>query len=361
MDKNHWQTIRQAVARARREARLRHRDIAQALDISEGELISAHAGSFDAAESPLRARRLRAEWPQIVAALEGLGEVTACTRNVSCMHEKTGIYRNTSTDRDTGQVLGMHIDLCLFYRHWAHGFAVDERLVDGSMQRSLQFFDAQGLAVHKVLLRAASDVDAFYALVARFGSPQLAAGIEVARGAAAPACRCDDEVDVAAFRDAWASMRDTNEFSPLLERFGLGKLQALRLASPAFADQVEPASAQEVLSRAAQDGVPLVVMAGNAGAVQAHTGPVKRVAVTGPCVHVRDDGFNLHLREDRIAAAWIVRKPTSEGLVHSLELFDADGNAIAALQGERKPGGAERCEWRHLLATLSREPVACAA
>ena len=50
-------------------------------------------------------------------------------------------------------VLGEHIDLRIFPKVWAHGFAVEKR--DGAdIRRSLQFFDASGEAVHKVHLRA---------------------------------------------------------------------------------------------------------------------------------------------------------------------------------------------------------------
>lgn len=58
--------IAEEFARLRHEKNARHRDIAQQLHISEGELI---------------------------AALKPVSEVTALTRNASCVHEKTGVYR----------------------------------------------------------------------------------------------------------------------------------------------------------------------------------------------------------------------------------------------------------------------------
>jgi putative hemin transport protein len=67
---------------------------------------------------------------------------------------------------------------------------------------------------------------------------------------------------------------------------------------------------------------------------------------------VLDPGFNLHLREDHIASAWVVKKPTVDGLVTSLELFDAQGETIAMFFGERKPGHAELCAWRDLVEQL---------
>jgi putative hemin transport protein len=78
----------------------------------------------------------------------------------------------------------------------------------------------------------------------------------------------------------------------------------------------------------------------------------------GPWLNVLDPGFNLHLREDHIAQAWLVRKPTVDGLVCSLELFDAQGRNIAMMFGERKPGQAERCDWRTLLESLADRQTA---
>jgi putative hemin transport protein len=83
---------------------------------------------------------------------------------------------------------------------------------------------------------------------------------------------------------------------------------------------------------------------------------VKRVEVMGSWLNVLDPGFSLHMREDRIAATWVVKKPTSDGVVTSLELFDRDGEAMAMFFGERKPGKPELEPWRALVADLPRLP-----
>jgi len=357
--------LRRGFADARRPPARRHRDIAEQLGVSEGELVAAHAGFFDREESPLRAVRLAPQWPAIVAAIESLGEVTALTRNVSCVHEKVGTYRGASVNGQpggqVGLVLGGAIDLRVFYSAWAHGFGVQEETPHGT-QRSLQFFDAQGTAIHKVFLREASELDAYASLLARFGAEQIFAGIAPEPAPAPRPERPDEQVDVVAFQAAWSALRDTHEFFGLLRHHGVSRTQALRLASPAFARSVDAGAVQEVLSRAAQSGTSIMVFVGNPGIIQIHSGPVQRVELMGPWLNVLDPGFNLHLREDHVANAWIVRKPTVDGLVSSLELFDAEGNTIAMLFGERKPGQAERCDWRELLGSVAGEaPAGCAA
>ena len=351
--------LRQAFARARQQKRSRHRDIAEALQISEAALLAAHIGHFDETESPLHATRLRAEWAAIIGALEPLGPVMALTRNESCVHEKVGVYTGAaSAGHGMGMVLGGAIDLRLFYSQWAQGFAVRERLADGALQHSLQFFDSAGLAVHKVFLRPESDLAAFGMLMVQFAERDQQPGFDATPRAPEPAEKPDAEVDVTALRAGWASLRDTHEFFGLLKRFGVTRTQALRLADPQFVQPLPLGSAHELISRAAQEGVSIMVFVGNGGAIQIHSGPVQRVAVMGPWINVLDPGFNLHLREDHIASAYLVRKPTVDGLVCSLELFDAAGGTIAMLFGERKPGQAERCDWRTLLESLGDTKVA---
>lgn len=360
-----YSSIRNSFRQARQTPQARHRDIAQTLNISEGELVAAHGGSFNPSESPMQATRLQNQWPSIMAALPTLGQIMALTRNNHCVHEKVGTYSNVSANgtegKEVGLVMGPDIDLRVFYAHWAHGFAVQELLPNGQWQGSLQFFDAQGIAIHKVFMTPESDLSAYHALVAQFASDDRQLGISVATPSKPPEEALDETIDIKGFQAAWTALRDTHDFFLLLRRFGVSRTQALRLAPPDYAFSVGAESVFDVLHRAAQQSVPIMVFVSNPGMIQIHTGPVKQVAVTGPWLNVLDKGFNLHLREDRIASAWLVKKPTIDGLVHSLELFDAQGETIAMLFGERKPGSTERCDWRSILAPLTSEVVPCAA
>ena len=69
--------IREAFRAQRGQGRVRHREVADSLGLSEGELVAAHIGHAIGADGQhgLTATRLRAEWVDIVAALESLGEV----------------------------------------------------------------------------------------------------------------------------------------------------------------------------------------------------------------------------------------------------------------------------------------------
>jgi putative hemin transport protein len=323
--------------------RLRNRDAACALGISEAELVAAGLGA--------PAIRLQGPFGAMLAEFESLGDVMILTRNESAVHEKYGRFANVSANGHIGLVLNHDIDLRLFFKHWRFGFAVSDETAEGP-RRSLQFFDEGGDAVHKVFLRPSGDADAYTRLVERHRASEQEGGLTVVPHFARPKSKPDSAIDVESFRKAWQSLQDTHDFYGLLVNFGLEREQGLRLAGSDLAYRVAPKALRQLLEGAAVDAVPIMVFVGNRGAIQIHTGPVKRLKAMGPWFNVLDDGFNLHLREDHIDSAWVVRKPTRDGIVTSLELYDRDSELIASFFGSRKPGVAELESWRALVATL---------
>jgi len=380
------QTIPQAFSNLKRQGFIRQRDAAQRLHLSEGELIAAHVNEqtflrsvlrsdamplehespqletdFDEvfAASDLCTLRLRPEWHSLIASLDQLGEVMALTRNASCVHEKIGIYQNVSLTNHVGVVATSSIDLRAFYKNWIHGFAVFEVTARGP-QSSLQFFDVSGIAVHKIYLRANSHMQAYQDLVKKFAHASQQSGLYTESPAPKKTELADEKIDLHSFHQAWNTLRDTHDFYSLLKTHGVSRVQALRLAQPKYVQQVPCENILRVLTEAAAREVPLMVFVGNHGVLQIHSGVIQNVSYSRPWLNVLDANFNLHLRTDHIKTAWIVKKPTIDGLVTSFEIFDTQGDAIAMLFGVRKPGQQELSVWRSLIDDIQESQHTCA-
>lgn len=334
--------------------KLRQRDIALRLAVSEAELLASRAG-IDDGRGP-RVTRLQSSQEAVDALIRGLGTlgpVMALTRNEACVHEKDGPYLDIDLSGHAGLVLGRQIDLRLFHHRWRHAFAVEEEGARGT-QHSLQFYLGDGSATHKVFLRPASDVDAWRALRARWASDVQVTDLRV-EPLPPTEYPIAEEPDVELFREEWLAMTDTHQFFGMLRRHGLRRTDALRIAPPGHAHRVTNDSATRLLTTAARSGLPIMVFVGNRGCIQIHTGPVVNIRPLDAWINVLDDDFNLHLRTDLIAESWCVAKPTEDGPVNALELFDADGESIATFFGERKPGNPELPGWPALLATLEKQ------
>lgn len=354
--------VRQLFANARASGK-RARDAAESLGLSEGAALAAHVGGH---EYPLKATRLKGPWIELLQGLQACGPVMALTRNESTVHEKTGVYENLSGGPVMGLALGEDIDLRLFLDRWFAGFAVLEPAASPANPptQSLQFFDAHGLAVHKVFVRDATDRAAFDALVGRFAQPAAEPVVfKPATPNAAP--QADETIDVAALSAAWGAMTDTHQFFGLLRQHKAERQQALRLVEGQFTQRADLTAVRCLLDEAAMDGTSIMVFVGSPGCIQIHSGPVFRiepmVTPTALWINVLDTGFNLHLREDMIADVWTVRKPTADGIVTSVEAFDRSGELMAMFFGSRKPGTPELQGWRDIVARLPLREISVAS
>ncbi|OZI41306.1 hemin-degrading factor [Bordetella genomosp. 5] len=327
---------------AEREPKMRARNQAQALGVSEAELVAAGCGGADVTP-------LGGEMQALFRDIGTLGEVMALTRNDACVHERHGRYENINATGMVGIVLGPDIDLRVFFECWQSAWAVHQ---DG--RHSIQFFDRAGVAVHKVYRTDESDVAAWDAFVQK----HTVAPVWPETQAIAPAEEQPDVTDAAAFRDAWLAMTDTHHFFPLLRKYKVSRLGALRAAGHDLAQQVPTDVAERMLTQAAEDLLPIMCFVGNRGMIQIHTGTVNNLRRTGPWFNVLDPRFNLHLDTTAIEQAWIVNKPTTDGWVTSIECYAANGDLIVQFFGERKPGQPELTAWRKLLTGYCTEPLA---
>lgn len=319
---------------------LRARNLAQELGISEAELLAAQTGAHIV--------RLRNEPAEILGKLAPLGEVMALSRNEACVHERKGVYEGGSFDRHGKMTIGLFnnpdIDLRLFMDHWTFAYAVEE-----NERHSLQFFDRSGTAVHKVYLTGKSDQAAFQDLVAHFRADEQNPAIAVEAYPAPPADAADDAVDWQAFRAAWENLGDVHNFFPMLKKFKVGREQAFRHVGADFAHRLGNGAARRVLELARDRNCEIMVFVGNRGCIQIHTGPVRKLVEHGAWFNVLDPKFNLHLDERQIAATWVTRKPTDDGIITAVEVFDGDGELIVTFFGKRKPGIPEMPLWREIV------------
>ncbi|ACT94746.1 hemin-degrading factor [Dyadobacter fermentans] len=315
----------------------RIRDAAKALGTSEAELLATGLGES--------VQLLDGDFRELMKEMGALGHVMALTRNDHVVHERKGVYQNISFNNHVGLVLGEDIDLRLFLGDWKFGFAVSE-----NDRFSLQFFNSFGDAAHKIYLTEKSNKEAYHALVAKYLAADQDVNLFVNEKKEKEA-EPEEAAGLAksAFQAEWLALKDTHDFFTLLRKHKLTRKQALRNAPEGYAHRIKPESMKVLFDALSQSELPIMVFVSNPNCIQIHTGPIKKIFVMGPWLNVMDPEFNLHLREDAIDEAWVVRKPTEDGIVTGIELIDKDGVMFNQFFGKRKPGIPELAEWPALI------------
>ena len=354
-----WSTLRTE------QPKLQIRDAARALGVSEAQLLATNIGKG--------VTRLQADGNQpreIMRAALDLGLVQAITRNENGVIETTGVaskfkqagdkseQADAKQDPETearqrniaGGYLGGQIDLRFHFEHWKYAFAVEQAGRDGKPTRSLQFFDANGTAVHKIYVRSDAGVAVYDKLVANFRMPQQSGELNVLAVAPKAAEKPDAEIDVKEFQLAWKDMTDVHQFAQIMREFHLTREQALRLAPAGVVERVTPAALRTLLENAAKDKVAIMVFLGNEGLTQIYSGKIEKTMAAGGFFNVLDPDFNLHIRDTALRSGWVVKR----GGVTSVEFFDNDGTQVVSFFGVRERGKPQPQAWVDLADSLPK-------
>ncbi|MEM6843329.1 MAG: ChuX/HutX family heme-like substrate-binding protein [Bacteroidota bacterium] len=335
------------------EPNLRIREAAKRLELSEAQLLATTVGEDCV--------RLGGHWPEFLKRLPELGYVMSLTRNDGCILEHKGHFDQVSAfgkgDHWMATVIGP-IETRVFFSSWHVAFAVHQEK-NGRELTSFQIFDRAGDAITKIFLQKESNRDAYQAIVNEFKDEDQSA--EQSVPGTETKTYNDEEVDRDSFLADWDNLKDTHDFFPMLRKHQVHRYHALELAVEKYTYQIDPEALEGMLKHASQTKLPIMIFAGNRGNLQIHQDTVRTIRMlerghngAERWLNVLDPKFNMHLRMNLVDTAWVVKKPTEDGIVTAVELFDVQRNLITQFFGLRKPGIPQRGDWADLVTTLPK-------
>lgn len=340
---NQYQTLKVA------QPNIRSVDAAVQLGTTEAQLIASQVG-----QQAIKLNINQIE--NILKGLKKLEHVMALTRNGVVVSEIKGCYEKLYTSQRNNKKMGIAInpggiDLRLFLSQWASVFAVKlNNMV------SIQCFDKHGRAVHKIFNTDKTNLTAYQALINKYSDPEqsttlMVEPIKIQELETTP----QENINVAGFLTAWENLQDVHHFPALLTEFKVGRIQALELAQPNWAQEIPTASLPLIFSTLKEQQSEVMIFVNNNAAVQIYSGALNNLKQVGPWYNVLDEDFNLHIKNEDLARAFVVKKPTDNGntVVHSIEFFDESSNTVMTLFGRRVEGKEQPQQWITLCNKLS--------
>ncbi|KZN12708.1 hemin-degrading factor [Marinomonas sp. TW1] len=319
---------------------MRQRDVATQLEMSEAEMVYEQLG--------VQSLYFNDDFANLLKDLPSLGYVMILLRNDFAVHERKGVYENVKVGGPMGMGLIIssdnRIDLRLFLKRWKHGFAVQETLPNGS-RFSLQFYDENGVAIQKLYLQESSNVEAYMSLVTKYRHSNQQVRLSIVKRSEGVASEAQ-EIDQMALYQDWSNMTDVHQFVGLLKKYAVSRERAFDLVGEEYAQPFDIGKLKEVLITVADQQVPIMCFVGNKGGIQIHSGVIHSIVEKGDWLNILDPEFNLHLLMSGINRGWLIRKPTSDGIITSLELYDGTGNQVAQFFGKRIEKSPENKDWR---------------
>lgn len=326
--KQRWETFKAA------NPKVRIRDAAKQLGVSEAELVATNENNI----------RLRSDMSAILELLPTLADVMALTRNDAVVHEVTAPFQGMRQRDNTVMFFREGQDTRYFTEAWSYAYAVNE-----NERLSLQFFDTQGDAVHKVYLKENSELKAYQCLIKRFkADDQTPLVIERTTTVIASDTSQTVDIDAVELRQQWAAIRNVHQGNQIIKAHG-DRLAAYRALGDEYAKSLPVDSVEFLLTDLSEQQAGCMIFVMNEHAVQSFAGKISRLMRTGPWFNVLDPHFNLHLRTEAIAQVWMIRKPSDDGWVHSFSIFDEHEQEIMIVTDQRSRGEEESATWLNVI------------
>jgi putative hemin transport protein len=317
------------------------RDAAQTLGLSEGALL------LDAPES----RYLGRDFAAILERLRAVGPVLSTVRNDHAVLEKIAPVEKIALMGNFGLAVNVGgFDVRMFTDRWKHVLA-HTREAHGKTLRSIQFFDAYGLALQKIFLQDEAALEIWEAILRDFHQEKNF----IFKTGFARAYPKDEDFNLqqtAEFQQDWLELQDIHHFNGILETYGISRRKAFSLAPEGYARKLPREAIEKAYEVASRGDTPVMTFVGNRGIVQIQTGKIhhpERMEGWFNIFDKKETGFTLHLRDQAIHEVWRVCRPTKDSIVTCLEAMDERGDIILTLFGQRQEGEKERADWRRIV------------
>jgi putative hemin transport protein len=342
----HWNDY---LALKAQEPHLFLRDAAERLGISEGALL------LDAPESLYLGR----DFAAILDRLPAVGAVLSVVRNAHAVLEKTAPVEKIAWMGNFGLAVNVGgFDVRLFTDRWKHALAFTTQ-AHGRTLRSIQFFDAYGLALQKIFLQEESHLPVWEAILRDFQQEKNFA-FRTGFARAHPRDEALNAQRLAEFRQDWLELQDIHHFNGMLASYDISRRKAFSLAPQGHAFRLPPQTIERAYQAASGDETPIMSFVGNRGIVQIQTGKIHHPERREGWFNIFDQketGFTLHLRDQAIHDVWMVCRPTRDGIVTCLEALDEQGDILLTLFGQRQEGERERASWRQIVESVTGQRI----
>ena len=271
--------------------KVRIRNAAEKLNVSEAELLSTQLGDGDT--SFLSVENIKDFFQQLFS----LDQVMFLIRNENVVHEKiVGLEELTFSDNQIFEIKYNAPLLTFDEKSLAYLF-FEKKIHAGKTLRSFQFFNQKGLSIIKIYLKGKS-VDKFDLICEKY---QIDYNYELQKDIPSTNKECDFISDVDMF--------------------------FLRNDKPSNVNRitVDKSLLRDVLDKASHAKIPIQVHALGLNTIQYHRGVVKNLVDYGPWINIIDKNFNIHVLEHAISKTAVAEYLINNKKYYSIEFFDRAG------------------------------------
>lgn len=287
-----------------------------------------------------QARALNQQYTEMFHSLSELTPLEGSLSTSELYQNVSGHYADMHQRNNVVMHFYPKIDTRLFTAKWRHAYAVF-----GKKQHSLHFFDRYGRQSYQVSAKDSAVLDDFESRLKPYviKNAPLAKALSFAPAKAAP--KYEKDIDTATLRDEWRAMTNVHQAGRIFKQHGNDTLAVYRALGEEFAIQVDTSLLPDTFNQIKQNALDLMYFVRNNTAVQCFAGQLGDVESTETSLTLSGERLDSNIQLDALGETWLVKKPTDAGWIHSLSIFNPEGENVITLTDFRNRSTPEKTEW----------------
>lgn len=162
------------------------------------------------------------------------------------------------------------------------------------------------------------------------------------------------QADTVSLLSHWRHLNSEHAIPVILAKHGLTRLEAVQLLAPHFSQVIKVSAFFELMQHIEQQSWNISLSLHSSNMLQSYQGGICASYQAVYHWYCYGQNFYLQLEQAALASAWIVHKPSSEGLLSSLELYHHSGELLLSLTDLPTGDVVQRGEWFKYLQLLTR-------
>tara|TARA_B100000700_G_scaffold103666_1_gene117048 strand:- start:7587 stop:8537 length:951 start_codon:yes stop_codon:yes gene_type:complete len=273
--------------------KLRIRDIANKLNVSEAELLSIQIGD---SIKILSINNFDIFFNELLSKID---KVMFLIRSDFVVHEKNVLtselrYTNNQfiNQKDSFPLLSFDVDKIsfIFYEIKEH---------NNRKLRSFQFFDKTGNSVFKIYLKGKNKIE-FDQIASNY---KFDYNYEVQKQGV---YKSQSSLELLSYKTDLLHFTDCVNSVKRILKFSL----------------------RDILKVSSQESIPIQIHAFGIGCVQYHRDSIKNVVDYGPWINIIDKSFNIHVLENKISNSCLLEHLSDNKKIYSLDFYDVNKNLV---------------------------------
>lgn len=280
---------------------------------------------------------LKTNFIAIFEHLAKLGKVSTTLFSNSLNHTVQGKFADMHSRNNTLMHFHPNIDTRLFTAKWRYVYATEQDKIV-----CLHFFSRYGDLIYRVCSTSLEQYPQLKKFISKYASKETSSP-DITESFTKP--KHAKPINKELLTEQWATMTNVHQASKIFKYNGNDPITVYTALGKNYALKISAVKLIDFFSIIAKHQLNLMMFSRNYAAVQCYVGSISKLICFDGKIEISITDFNFIMRVSQLGDIWLITKPTDNGFVNSINIFDKTGNENLILTDKRTKSEPESDSW----------------